>query len=113
MSLRTGCCHEIGLRILLQSINSHAVRYSKYIVPLLSLSIDFYFRVFVLVFDSQMKAKESLANIGNVFVCSECSTFYPQNFGTSVPTSGNVKFVPNTSSNIKYNLNKCNVCDGW
>lgn len=68
VSLRTPSCHELALRILLQSVNSHAVRHSKYIVPVLSLSIDFYFRLFVLVYDGQMKAKESLTNIGYSFV---------------------------------------------
>ncbi len=95
LSVRTPCCHELALRILLQSINSHAVRYSKYIVPVLSLSIDFYFRVFVLVYDGQMKAKESLNNIGFFYICNGCHSFYKQDFGKTVPTSGNVKFIPN------------------
>ena len=47
MSLRSKYCHEMGVRIILQCIESHANRYSRYIVPLISLSIDFYFRVFV------------------------------------------------------------------
>ena len=34
-------------RILLQCLESHANRYGRYIQPLLSLSIDFYCRVFV------------------------------------------------------------------
>lgn len=96
MSIRTPSCHEMALRILLQSINSHAIRYSKYIVPVLSLSIDFYFRVFVLVFDGQMKAKQSLSNIGFVYICHGCNSFFQQDFGKTVPTNGNCKFVPGT-----------------
>lgn len=107
LSVRTPACHEMALRILLQSINSHAIRYSKYIVPVLSLSIDFYFRVFVLVFDGQMKAKESLSNIGNFFICNGCNSFFQQDFGKSVPTNGNVKFVPNN----EFTSNKCTNCD--
>lgn len=38
-------CHEMALRILLASIESHANRYKRHIVPVLSLSIDFYVRV--------------------------------------------------------------------
>lgn len=94
MSIRNPACHELALRILLQSINSHAVRYSKYIVPVLSLSIDFYFRVFVLVFDGQMKAKASLSHIGFYYICHGCNSFFQQDFGKSSPTNGNVKFVP-------------------
>ncbi len=106
MSLRTPACHEMALRILLQSINSHAVRYSKYIVPVLSLSIDFYFRVFVLVFDGQMKAKASLANIGFYYFCNGCNSFFQQDFGKSVPTNGNVKFVPGND----YMSSACTNC---
>ena len=95
LSVRTPSCHEMALRVLLQSINSHAVRYSKYIVPVLSLSIDFYFRIFVLVYDGQMKAKESLNNIGFFYICNGCHSFYQQDFGKTVATSGNVKFIPN------------------
>ena len=38
-------CHEMALRILLAAIESHANRYKRHIVPVLSLSIDFYVRV--------------------------------------------------------------------
>lgn len=107
LSVRTPSCHEMALRILLQSINSHAVRYSKYIVPVLSLSIDFYFRVFVLVYDGQMKAKESLNNIGFMYICNGCNSFYQQDFGKAVPTSGNVKFVPSN----EFISNKCPNCE--
>lgn len=110
VSLRTPCCHELALRILLQSINSHAARYSKYIVPVLSLSIDFYFRLFVLVYDGQMKAKESINDIGFYHICPECHTFYTQKYGKTVPTKGNVKFIFDSSS--EYNLNRCQNCEG-
>ncbi len=40
-------CHEMALRILLASIESHANRYKRHIVPVLSLSIDFYIRVWL------------------------------------------------------------------
>lgn len=38
-------CHEMAVRILLACIDGHANRYKRHIVPLLSLSIDFYIRV--------------------------------------------------------------------
>ncbi len=88
-------------------------RYCKYIVPLISLSIDFYFRVFVRVFDGQLKAKESVGKIGMLHVCTECHTFYPLNFGKSSPTTGNVKFIPTNNTDNGFNLNKCSICDGW
>jgi tRNA (guanine26-N2/guanine27-N2)-dimethyltransferase len=48
--LRGKYCHEMALRILLASIESHANRYKRYIVPVLSLSVDFYVRVFVRIY---------------------------------------------------------------
>jgi tRNA (guanine26-N2/guanine27-N2)-dimethyltransferase len=110
VSLRTPSCHEMALRILLQSANSHAVRYSKYIVPVISLSIDFYFRVFVLVFDGQLEAKESINNIGFFHVCVECHSFYKQDYGHTVPTTGNVKFIH--ANKQSFDMNRCENCDG-
>nr|CAD7574525.1 unnamed protein product [Timema californicum] len=52
ISLKNKACHEMALRILLQCIESHANRYSRYIVPLLSVSADFYIRVFVKIYTS-------------------------------------------------------------
>lgn len=57
--LRSKACHEIALRILLRCIEGHANRYGRYIKPLLSLSVDFYARVFVRVYTGQFQCKES------------------------------------------------------
>ena len=42
-------CHEGGLRLILHAVASSAARYGMAIEPLLSLSIDYYIRVFVRV----------------------------------------------------------------
>lgn len=57
--LRTKACHEMALRILLRCLEGHANRYGRYIKPLLSLSVDFYARVFVRVYTGQFQCKES------------------------------------------------------
>lgn len=57
ISLRIRSCHEMALRILLQCIESHANRYGRYIEPLLSISADFYIRVFVRVHNGAAKCK--------------------------------------------------------
>lgn len=57
VSLKMKACHEMGVRILLQTIESHANRYGRYIEPLLSVSADFYVRVFVRVYSGQYKCK--------------------------------------------------------
>ncbi|XP_020298682.1 probable tRNA (guanine(26)-N(2))-dimethyltransferase [Pseudomyrmex gracilis] len=77
--LRTKACHEMGLRILLQSIASYAGRYGRYIEPLLSVSVDFYIRVFVRVFTSPEKCKENSNKLGMVYQCNGCEslTFQP------------------------------------
>jgi len=54
------CIHQKwyqALRILLASITQHAARHKRVIVPLLSLSIDFYVRVFVRVYTSAHETK--------------------------------------------------------
>lgn len=43
-------CHEMALRILLACIESHAIRHKRYIVPVISVHMDFYIRVFVRIF---------------------------------------------------------------
>ena len=48
-----------ALRIVLASLESHANRYHRYIVPLMSCSVDFYIRLFVRVFTSRAEVKRS------------------------------------------------------
>ncbi|KAL1701396.1 N2,N2-dimethylguanosine tRNA methyltransferase-domain-containing protein [Schizophyllum commune] len=49
VSVKADYCHESALRLLLHSLATAAARYGRAIEPLLSLSIDFYVRVFVRV----------------------------------------------------------------
>ncbi|RZC38725.1 tRNA (guanine(26)-N(2))-dimethyltransferase, partial [Asbolus verrucosus] len=75
ISLRIKACHEMALRILLQCIESHANRYGRYIVPLLSLSADFYIRVFVRVYTSAKKCKQTLSKLSTVYHCTGCGSY--------------------------------------
>lgn len=63
--------HEAGLRLILHSIATTAARYGVAIEPLLSLSIDFYARVFVRVYKSPQDVK-FLA--GKTMVVYNCDT---------------------------------------
>nr|XP_022916362.1 probable tRNA (guanine(26)-N(2))-dimethyltransferase isoform X1 [Onthophagus taurus]XP_022916363.1 probable tRNA (guanine(26)-N(2))-dimethyltransferase isoform X1 [Onthophagus taurus]XP_022916364.1 probable tRNA (guanine(26)-N(2))-dimethyltransferase isoform X1 [Onthophagus taurus]XP_022916365.1 probable tRNA (guanine(26)-N(2))-dimethyltransferase isoform X1 [Onthophagus taurus]XP_022916366.1 probable tRNA (guanine(26)-N(2))-dimethyltransferase isoform X1 [Onthophagus taurus]XP_022916367.1 len=81
ISLRIKSCHEMALRILLQCIESHANRYGKYIEPLLSISADFYVRVFVRVFESAHKCKYTLSKLSTVYHCGGCGSFELQPLG--------------------------------
>jgi len=94
VSLKTKSCHEFALRILLKCIESHANRYGRYIEPLLSLSIDFYCRVFVRVHTSQLRCKQSTSKLGHVYQCFGCESMALQPLGltTTAKDGVNLKF---------------------
>lgn len=52
--------HEVALRLVLHSISTSASRYGRYVVPLLSLSIDFYVRLFIKVNTQPIEVKRAL-----------------------------------------------------
>ena len=77
-SLNTDHCHEMAVRILLCCLERTANRHRRYIKPLLSLSIDFYIRVFVQVFTQPVEVKLSAARMSYVLQCTRCRTFLLQ-----------------------------------
>ncbi|KAI5651474.1 n2,N2-dimethylguanosine tRNA methyltransferase domain-containing protein [Phthorimaea operculella] len=85
VSLKTKCCHEMALRILLQCISSHANRYSRYIVPLLSISADFYIRVFVKVYTGAIHCKQTTSKLSMVYQCVGCDNITLQPLGGFKP----------------------------
>ncbi|XP_032686440.1 probable tRNA (guanine(26)-N(2))-dimethyltransferase [Odontomachus brunneus] len=87
ISIKSKSCHEIALRILLQCIASYAGRYGRYIIPLLSVSVDFYIRVFVKVFTSHDKCKENSTKIGMLYQCTGCESIKFQTLVTKKPSS--------------------------
>lgn len=80
--LRMKCCHEMALRILLHCIETHANRHGKYIEPLLSISADFYVRIFVRVYSGQQQCKYSMSKQSWIYQCTGCETFTLQPLGT-------------------------------
>jgi tRNA G26 N,N-dimethylase Trm1 len=58
--MKSEYCHESALRLVLHTLATSAARYGRYITPLLSLSIDFYVRVFVRIDTSPMETKRVL-----------------------------------------------------
>lgn len=75
--------HETGLRMVLMSIATTAAKYGLYIEPLLSLSIDYYCRVFVRVRKSAENVKR-LSSKGMVVVTCDagCGAWKVQELGT-------------------------------
>uniref|UniRef100_A0A6F7PSQ4 tRNA (guanine(26)-N(2))-dimethyltransferase n=1 Tax=Haemonchus contortus TaxID=6289 RepID=A0A6F7PSQ4_HAECO len=71
-TVRLKCCHEMALRILLRAIDTQANKYTRYIEPLLSISVDFYVRVFVRLHTGARMTKESGTKVGHVLACSGC-----------------------------------------
>lgn len=80
-SLRSKSCHEMALRIVLRTIDSYANRYAKSIVPLVSVSVDFYCRVFVRVHNGAQKAKHSASKSAMVYECTGCNAHHLQPLG--------------------------------
>lgn len=72
---------EMSLRILLNALETAANRYKRYIVPWLSLSVDFYVRVFVRVFESPVEVKNSSFKRSMLFKSTMCPSFYLQPLG--------------------------------
>lgn len=63
--------HEAGLRIILHSIAVSAAKYGVAIEPLLSLSIDFYARLFIRVHKSQQDVKLMAGTTMLVYNCDQ------------------------------------------
>jgi tRNA (guanine26-N2/guanine27-N2)-dimethyltransferase len=81
MPLKARYTHEMSLRILLHAIDSVANKYKRHIVPWMSLSVDYYVRVFVRVFESPAEVKRSSLKRGYVFQSSQCPTYFVQPAG--------------------------------
>lgn len=81
-------CHEGGLRLLLHAIASSAARYGMAIEPLLSLSIDYYIRVFVRIRKSPEDVKMLAGKTMIVYHCeSGCGSWSTQFLARNKVTS--------------------------
>ncbi|GER49286.1 tRNA (guanine(26)-N(2))-dimethyltransferase [Striga asiatica] len=94
--LRGKYCHEMALRILLACIESHANRYKRYIVPVLSVQIDFYVRVFVRIYTSAGAMKNTPLKLSYVYQCTGCDSFHLQPIGRTVSknNSTSARYLP-------------------
>lgn len=95
--VRSKACHEMALRILLRCIESTATRYGRYIRPLVSVSADFYIRLFVRVFSGPAECKRSAARQSMVFQCTGCDTMTLQPLGVLRPNP-----TPAQPQQVKY-----------
>jgi tRNA (guanine26-N2/guanine27-N2)-dimethyltransferase len=96
-------CHEMGLRILLSTINNIASKNGKYIEPLVSCSIDFYVRIFFVVKESNSEALKAMTKLSNVYKCSGCEAFHLVPLGFYNKTKVSLSTVEIGT--------KCQICD--
>uniref|UniRef100_A0A1D1Z3F1 tRNA (guanine(26)-N(2))-dimethyltransferase n=1 Tax=Anthurium amnicola TaxID=1678845 RepID=A0A1D1Z3F1_9ARAE len=92
--LKAKYCHEMALRILLACIESHANRYKRYIVPILSVQMDFYIRVFVRIYTSASTIKNTPLKLSYVYQCVGCDSFHLQPLGRTVTKNNSVRYAP-------------------
>ncbi|CAZ83342.1 unnamed protein product [Tuber melanosporum] len=82
MPIKGEWSHEAGLRLILYATATTAARYGFSIEPLLSLSIDFYARVFVRVRKSPREVKKLASTSMIVYNCdSGCGSWRTQSLG--------------------------------
>ncbi|XP_067877359.1 tRNA (guanine(26)-N(2))-dimethyltransferase [Heterodontus francisci] len=93
MSLKSKFCHEMALRIILHNLDLRANCYQRYIIPVLSVSVDFYIRVFVQVFTGQATVKASASKQALVYNCVGCGTFHIQRMGKMIRHGNNYKYT--------------------
>ncbi|KAI6708415.1 hypothetical protein PZA11_007049 [Diplocarpon coronariae] len=81
--------HEGGLRLILHAIATSAARYGMAMEPLLSLSIDFYARVFVRIHKSPADVKYLAGNTMVVYNCDTgCGAWTTQTVGRNKLVEG-------------------------
>lgn len=105
--LRGKYCHEMALRILLACIESHANRYKRYIVPVLSVQMDFYVRVFVRVYTSASAMKNTPLKLSYVYQCTGCDSFHLQQIGRSVSKNNSVRYLPGFGPSVPQECSDC------
>lgn len=76
--------HEVGLRLLIHAVASAGAKYGLAIEPLLSLSIDYYARIFVRVHKSPVQVKCLSSNTMLVYSCDSGCGAWTTQYLTSV-----------------------------
>lgn len=90
--------HEMATRILLSAIQRQASIYSRYIVPLFSMSVDFYVRVYVRIYTSANLVKGIGASYSRLRQCIQCDSFALDPLGKKSMKGTNVRCTPSLSS---------------
>ncbi|EPQ58267.1 N2,N2-dimethylguanosine tRNA methyltransferase [Gloeophyllum trabeum ATCC 11539] len=107
-------CHEAALRLVLHAVSTSAARYGRFIQPLLSLSIDFYVRLFIKIKSQPIEVKKAASKTSTYYVCTGCQSFYEQPLARTVEQvherSGNVNllFKTHAGPTVPERCTECN-----
>uniref|UniRef100_A0A3Q3CMU7 tRNA (guanine(26)-N(2))-dimethyltransferase n=1 Tax=Haplochromis burtoni TaxID=8153 RepID=A0A3Q3CMU7_HAPBU len=96
-----------ALRIILHSLDQRAGVYQRYIQPLLSVSVDFYIRVFVRVFTGQATVKNSASKQALVYNCVGCGAFHLQRMGRRTSNGKHMKYSAATGPPVGPECEHC------
>ncbi|KFA67756.1 hypothetical protein S40285_00900 [Stachybotrys chlorohalonatus IBT 40285] len=111
-----GFTHEAGLRLILNAVATSAARYGLTIEPQLSLSIDFYTKLFVKVTKSQHAVKFLAAKTMLLYNCDAgCGSWYTQPLMKAKETpnkNGTGTFFKHVMAQGPGSDRKCDHC-GW
>ncbi|XDV51459.1 hypothetical protein PO909_020332 [Leuciscus waleckii] len=107
MSIKSKYCHEMALRIILHSLDQRAAVYQRYIEPLLSVSVDFYIRVFVRVKTGQAVVKNSASKQALLYNCVGCGAFHLQRMGKRTSQGKQMKYSAATGPPVGPNCEHC------
>uniref|UniRef100_A0A665VYY1 tRNA (guanine(26)-N(2))-dimethyltransferase n=1 Tax=Echeneis naucrates TaxID=173247 RepID=A0A665VYY1_ECHNA len=107
VSIKAKYCHEMALRIILHSLDQRAAVYQRYIQPLLSVSVDFYIRVFVRVFTGQATVKNSASKQALVYNCVGCGSFHLQRMGRRTSNGKHMKYSAATGPPVGPECDQC------
>ncbi|KAI5080955.1 hypothetical protein GOP47_0004138 [Adiantum capillus-veneris] len=99
--------HEMAIRILLSSVESHANRYKRIIVPVLSVWIDFYVRVFVRIYISPKSVKDSPSKLSYIYQCAGCRSFYLQPVGQAYRKGNGVSYNAGVGPTVSLECKEC------
>ncbi|MDD1777223.1 MAG: tRNA (guanine(10)-N(2))-dimethyltransferase [Candidatus Helarchaeota archaeon] len=76
-SLRTEYCHELAVRVCLNTLVTTAARYEIAIEPVLCYSIDHYIRLYARLQSGALKADAALQQQGYIVHCFQCNFRMP------------------------------------
>ncbi|MCO5608479.1 hypothetical protein L7F22_062689 [Adiantum nelumboides] len=96
-----------GNDVFYNKVQSHANRYKRVIVPVLSVWIDFYVRVFVRIYTSAKSVKESSSKLSYVYQCTGCHSFDLQPVGQVCRKGDGISYKAGVGPTVSPECGEC------